>query len=166
MIVLHEPSLSELWFRERFMGDPETMSYNHAWGGVIPFPREKWAGWYEHWVAGHEDKRFYRYLKDMESGLFVGEIAYHWDEDRNIWLANVIIAAEYRGRGYGTEGLRLLCRAAAEKGVDILCDDIAIDNPGVGLFLKAGFTEEYRTEEVIMLKKELGAAKPAGEGLG
>ena len=166
MIVLHEPSLSELWFRERFLGDPETMSYNHAWGGVIPFPREKWASWYEYWVAGHEDKRFYRYLKDTESGLFVGEIAYHWDEDRNIWLANVIIAAEYRGRGYGTEGLRLLCRAAADKGVDILCDDIANDNPGVGLFLKAGFTEAYRTEEVIMLKKELGAAKPAGEGLG
>lgn len=159
MIVLHEPSLSELWFRERLLGDPETMSYNHAWGGVIPFPREKWASWYEHWVAGHEDKRFYRYLKDTESGLFVGEIAYHWDEDRNIWLANVIIAAEYRGRGYGTEGLRLLCRAAAEKGVDILCDDIAIDNPGVGLFLKAGFTEEYRTEEIIMLKKLLHGEK-------
>ena len=166
MIVLHEPSLSELWFRERFLGDPETMSYNHAWGGVIPFPREKWAGWYEHWVAGHEDKRFYRYLKDTESGLFMGEIAYHWDEDRNIWLANVIVAAEYRGRGYGTEGLQLLCRAAAERGIEVLYDDIAIDNPSVGLFLKAGFTEAYRTEEVIMLKKELGAAKPAGEGLG
>ena len=89
----------------------------------------------------------------------MGEIAYHWDEDRNIWLANVIIAAEYRGRGYGTEGLRLLCRAAEEKGVDILCDDIAIDNPGVGLFLKAGFTEAYRTEEVIMLKKRLHGEK-------
>ena len=34
-------------------------------------------------------------------------------------------------------------------------DDIAIDNPAARLFLKAGFTEEYRTDEIIMLKKEL-----------
>ena len=39
--------------------------------------------------------------------------------------------------------------------MDVLRDDIAIDNPAVGLFLKAGFTEEYRTNEIIMLKKEL-----------
>ena len=32
---------------------------------------------------------------------------------------------------------------------------IAIDNPAAELFLKAGFTEEYRTDEIIMLKKEL-----------
>ena len=159
MILLHEPTLSELWFREKFMGDPETMSYNHAWGGVIPFPREQWASWYERWLVRHEGKRFYRYLKDAETGLFVGEIAYHLDEGRNIWLADVIVAAEYRGRGYGREGLRLLCRAAAERGIETLYDDIALDNPAVRMFLQAGFTEEYRTEEVIMLKKELRAAE-------
>lgn len=36
-----------------------------------------------------------------------------------------------------------------------LWDDIAIDNPAIRLFLKNGFSEEYRTEEIIMLKKEL-----------
>ena len=159
MILLHEPTLSELWFREKFMGDPETMSYNHAWGGVIPFPREQWKSWYERWLVRHEDKRFYRYLKDAETGLFVGEIAYHLDEGRNIWLADVIVAAEYRGRGFGREGLRLLCRAAAERGIETLYDDIALDNPAVRMFLQAGFTEEYRTEEVIMLKKELRVAE-------
>ena len=34
-------------------------------------------------------------------------------------------------------------------------DDIAIDNPAITLFLRHGFVEEYRTDEIIMLKKEL-----------
>ena len=74
--------------------------------------------------------------------------------DRGIWLADVIVASEYRGRGYGTEGLRLLCRAAAASGIDVLRDDIAIDNPAIGMFLGLGFTEEYRTDEIIMLRAD------------
>ena len=31
----------------------------------------------------------------------------------------------YRGRGYGAQGLNLLCKAAAENGIEILYDDIA-----------------------------------------
>ena len=34
-------------------------------------------------------------------------------------------------------------------------DDIAIDNPSITLFLRHGFVEEYRVDEIIMLKKEL-----------
>ena len=33
--------------------------------------------------------------------------------------------------------------------------NIAIDNPAVTLFLQCGFSEEYRTDEIIMLKKQL-----------
>jgi diamine N-acetyltransferase len=36
-----------MWFRESLMADEETMSYNHAWGGTIPFPKERWKGFYE-----------------------------------------------------------------------------------------------------------------------
>ena len=166
MVILHEPALSELWFRQAYLNDPETMSYNHAWGGVIPFPREEWEGWYEHWLVRHEGRRFFRYLKDSETGSFLGEIAYHYDGSRAIWLADVIVKDEYRGRGFGTEGLRLLCEEAAKRGVDFLYDDIALDNPGIGIFLKAGFAEEYRTAEVIMLKKDLGKATPPAEDEG
>ena len=45
--------------------------------------------------------------------------------------------------------------AAAKNGVDVLYDDIAIDNPAVSLFLRCGFTEEFRTDSIVMLKKEL-----------
>lgn len=155
MIELCKPRLKDLWFREQLLRDPETMSYNHAWGGTIPFPENAWESWYAHWLEDHANRRFYRYLRDTESGAFAGEAAYHWEEARGVWLADVIVAAKFRGRGFGTEGLRLLCEAARENGVDVLRDDIAIDNPAVGLFLRAGFTEEYRTEEIIMLKKDL-----------
>ena len=48
-----------------------------------------------------------------------------------------------------------MCQAAKENGVNILYDDIAIDNPAVTLFLQCGFAEEYRTDEIIMLRKQL-----------
>ena len=70
-------------------------------------------------------------------------------------MTNVIIYSQYRKKGYGSEALDLLCSMAKNNGVSVLYDDIAIDNPAVGLFLKHGFVEEYRTEEKIILKKEL-----------
>ena len=57
--------------------------------------------------------------------------------------------------GYGSIGLNLLCDAAKQNGIKQLYDDIAIDNPSVTMFFKNGFVEEYRTSEIVMLKKEL-----------
>ena len=149
------PQPNELWFRQSLLADEETMAYNHRWGGAIPFPRESWAGWYGAWLCGDERKRFYRYLRLSDTGEFVGEVAYHIDEERGIALASVIVAAPFRGRGYGRKGLELLMEAAREHGITELYDDIAIDNPAIVMFLDAGFHEEYRTDEIIMLKKEL-----------
>ena len=41
MLTQHRPTLEELRFRQSMLGDPETMSYNHAWGGTIPFLDKK-----------------------------------------------------------------------------------------------------------------------------
>ena len=155
MLTLYTPKYEDLWFRQMFMSDEETMSYNHAWGGTIPWPEEAWGAWYEYWIENPEGKRFYRYLVDMESDEFVGEIAYHYDERRNINVADIIVYAKYRGKGFGKQGLEMLCEAAKNNGVEVLYDDIAIDNGAAKLFLEVGFYEEYRTEEYIMLKKEL-----------
>ena len=61
----------------------------------------------------------------------------------------------FRGKGYGAQGLELLCAAAKENGITVLYDDIAVDNPAVRLFLAHGFYEDHRTEEKIVLKKDL-----------
>lgn len=154
MLTLHEPQYEDLWFRKMMLADEETMSYNHAWGGTIPWPEEKWSGWYDHWITCHEGKRYYRYLKNKDD-QYVGEIAYYYDAEMQLEIASVIIYSKFRKNGYGSEALDLLCSMAKNNGVSILYDDIAIDNPAIKLFLKHGFVEESRTEEKIILKKEL-----------
>ena len=154
MLTLYEPKLEDLWFRQMMLADEETMSYNHAWGGTIPWPEEKRKDWYDCWIAYPEGKRFYRYLKNKD-GQYIGEIAYHYDEDIQHQTANVIIYSQYRRKGYGSDALDLLCSVAKNNGISVLYDDIAIDNPAIKLFLKHGFTEEYRTEDKIFLRKEL-----------
>ncbi len=153
MVELYKPKVEDLWFREKLLSDADTMSYNHAWGGTIPFPKEKWESWYARWVRGHDHRHFYRYIQ--ENGTFLGEAAYHFDEKRQIYLADVIVYAPYRGRGYGRQALLRLCQSARCSGVHTLFDDIATDNPSIAWFMKCGFTEVMRTGEYILVKKEL-----------
>ena len=154
MLTVYEPKPEDLWFRRRMLEDEETMAYNHAWGGTIPFPEEDWAPWYETWLGDPDSGRYYRYLRDGD-GRFVGEIAFHFDEELGGHTANVIIYAKYRRKGYGSAGLELLCDAARANGLSVLYDDIAIDNPAIALFLRHGFEEVDRTEEKIILRKKL-----------
>ena len=151
------PSFEELWFRQMLLADEETMAYNHAWGGSIPFPREDWEEWYDRWVLHPDGKRYYRYLKDGDS--FVGEAAYHYDPGCDGYVADIIILASLRGRGYGSRGLEMLCSAARENGITVLYDDIASDNTAAAMFLKQGFHEVYRTKEKILLRKDLSGGK-------
>ena len=153
-VVLHRPVYEELTFRRDFLADPETMAYNHAYGGTIDFPEEKWADWYRRWVEA-PDRRFYRYLKLEGTETFVGEAAYHYDAELGEYICDVIIPAWHRGKGCGFQGLALLCEAARENGVARLCDNIAVDNPAVQLFLRAGFRERSRNEEYVLMEREL-----------
>lgn len=154
-IILYRPKRDELDFREKCLGDPETMAYNHAYGGTIAFPRERWTDWYDRWIGAEAKDRFYRYLYHKPSQAFVGDVAYHYDGEFDEYMCEVLVAAQYRGRGFGRIGLNLLCAAARENGVKRLVDNIAVDNPSVRLFLGAGFRERLRTDEYILLEKEL-----------
>lgn len=153
-LILYRPELDELAWREKWLDDPETMSYNHAYGGTVAFPRERWADWYARWIKD-EGTRYYRYLRLGDSGKFVGNISYHYDEEFDGYVCEVLISAPYRGRGFGRRGLALLCEAARANGVKRLLDNIAIDNPSVAMFLRGGFRERGRTGEFILVEKDL-----------
>ena len=155
MLKVVKPELEDLWFRESMMADIETMSYNDAWGGTIPFPKEDWEEWYTLWVRNSGQERYYRYLKDDANKVFVGEISYHFDKLRNIYICDVIIKAEFRKQGLGTQGIQLLCEAAKANGVEALYDNIAADNPSAHLFLKNGFSIEFQNDEILMVKTVL-----------
>ena len=155
MLKVVKPELEDLWFRESMMADIETMSYNDAWGGTIPFPKEDWEEWYTLWVRNSGQERYYRYLKDDANKVCVGEISYHFDKLRNIYICDVIIKAEFRKQGFGTQGIQLLCEAAKANGVEALYDNIAADNPSAHLFLKNGFSIEFQNDEILMVKTVL-----------
>ena len=155
MLKVVKPELEDLWFRESMMADIETMSYNDAWGGTIPFPKEDWEEWYTLWVRNSGQERYYRYLKNDANKVFVGEISYHFDKLRNIYICDVIIKAEFRKQGFGTQGIQLLCEAAKANGVEALYDNIAADNPSAHLFLKNDFSIEFQNDEILMVKTVL-----------
>ena len=154
MLTLVTPDLDNLWFREKLLSDEETMSYNAKWGGTIPFHKDTWEIWYDAWVRNPGHDRYYRYLMNSENE-YVGEIAYHYDLLRNVYICDVIILAQYRNRGYGTEGIKQLCIAAKKNGISVLYDDIAADNLSYQLFLKNGFEIEYRNKDVVIVKRQL-----------
>ena len=154
MLTLVKPAFDDLWFREKLMADEETMSYNARWGGTIPFPEDAWESWYESWVRNPGADRYYRYLLNPENE-YVGEIAYHYDKLRDIYICDVIVLAQYRDRGYGTDAVQQLCTEAKNNGILVLYDDIAADNPSYKLFLKNGFDIEYKNEDVVMVKRNL-----------
>lgn len=154
-IILHRPSLDELSFRRSLLEDPETMAYNHAYGGAISFPKERWADWYARWVGDESGTRFYRGLLCPETGKLVGEVAYHFDSEFGGYVCDVLVSAGERGQGFRRQGLALLCAAAKENGVKRLMDNIALDNPSVELFRQMGFRERLRTDEYILVEKDL-----------
>lgn len=154
-ITLHRPAMDELSFRQEWLADPDTMAFNHAYGGTINFPKERWADWYARWVEDATGQRFYRYLYDVGQDAFVGEVAYHFDGELDAYICDVIVPATHRGRGYGSHGLTLLCQAAKERGVIRLQDNIAVDNPSISVFLKSGFREVYRNDKYILVAKDL-----------
>ena len=154
-LVLYEPHLKDLWFKQAMMSDEDTMSYNMAWGGTIPFLEDRWGEWYKSWIADAEqNNRYYRYLVN-NAGLFVGEIAYHLDPMTNRYFADVIIHSAYRNRGYGEQALDLLLDAARQNKIESLYDEIALDNPAAALLERHGFSEISRNDATIMLKCEL-----------
>ena len=155
MLRLVRPAPEELDYRQSLLADPVTMSYNDKWGGVISFPRERWDEWYRGWVLDGGGDRFYRYLYAEDAKRFVGEAAYHYDAEYRAHMVSVIVESRRRGHGYGREGLRLLMEAAKVNGVARLCDNIAIDNPAITLFLSMGFAETWRNEDMIMLERIL-----------
>ena len=155
MLTLYKPYLEELSFRQELLADEATMSYNHSYGGCIDFPQEKWEKWYEKWLRSNTNQYFYCYLYSEELKNFVGECAYRFDVEDSRWYCDIIIHAKHRGKGFGTDGLRLLCEAAKAHGLTELHDSIALDNPSIKLFLKNGFEEISRDEEAILVKKIL-----------
>lgn len=154
MLELVKPKYEELAFRQELLADEETMSYNAKWGGTIDFSLNRWGDWYKEWVLS-PDRKFYRYLYSVVYNAFVGEIAYHFDNEYQCYICDVIVKNHYRRKGFGKIGLMLLLDAAKEQGISVIYDNIAADNKAVRLFEQWGFKEIWKNEDFIMLERNL-----------
>ena len=153
-VQFFKPQVGDLWFRQAMLADPGTMDSSRARSGASSFPREEWEEWYGAWVSNPRG-RFYRYVTTGTSRSFVGEASWHFDPEREVYLADVAVSARCLGQGYGEAALELLCAAARNEGIPELHGFFAMDHPGISLFLRCGFAEANRTGQDILLKKEL-----------
>ena len=161
-LELHVPALDELWYRQRMMSDPATMSYNagyaldfdgyHADTGCIDFPEERWAGWYGRFI-GREPEKFYAYIVRKEDGAFIGEVVLRQEGAPGRYEMGVVIEACHRGRGYSAEAMRLLMDAAFNRlNAQVVCNDFERSrDAALKLHMNAGF-EIVREDDCVHLE--------------
>lgn len=90
-LELYVPKLEDLWFYQKMMSDPETMSYNANWDvnydgyhrdtGCVDYPDAVLPAWYENMV-GQEPERFYAYIKRSADGAWIGDVNFHYNPQR------------------------------------------------------------------------------------
>lgn len=153
MLILKQPELNELSYRQKLLKDKKTMAFNAANGGTVDFVKQLWKPWYELWMYNHQ--YYYAYIYDTEIEKYIGEVSYHFEEEYHEYVLNIIIDYQYRHQGKGKEAILLLCQKAKENGLRFLCDDIDVHNPAVPLFKALGFKEVWQKEHILMLKKRL-----------
>lgn len=120
-LELHIPTVEELWFYQKMMADPDTMSYNANWEvsypgyhretGCIDFPETRWRDWHRFWV-GQEPKRFYAYIQRSRDKAWIGDVNFHDTPDQDWWDMGIVIYSPYRGQGYAVPALGLMLEHA------------------------------------------------------
>ena len=154
-LTLYIPNPQDGWFYCRMMSDPETMAYNAPWfppDGTIPHPEEEWKRLVSDWI-GAEPERFYAYLRREFDGAFVGDVCCHFTPEHGWWDMGVVIYAKERGKGYGTQGLRLLAEHAFSHGVTRLHNEFETTRDAAYAMHRAvGFCETAKKDGTVELE--------------
>lgn len=153
-VELYIPKPEDLWFYQKMMSDPETMSYNANWDvsypgyhrdtGCIDYPDEVLADWYKSWV-GNEPDCFYAYIKRSSDGAWIGDVNFHYTPEKDWHDMGIVIYAPFRGKGYAVPALKLMLdHAFRDCGISRIHNDFAVDRNEVAAWethRKAGFKE-------------------------
>ncbi len=169
MLELYIPKLEELWFYQKMLSDPATMSYNANWDvsydgyhrdtGCIDFPESEWAEWYRDMI-GNEPDRFYAYIRRKSDGVWVGDVCFHYTPDKDWWDMGIVIYSAYRGMGYAVPALKLMLDHAFRVcKVSRIHNDFELSRNEVSAWkthFSAGFKEISRENSwlTVMLTRE------------
>ena len=162
---LKVPSIDELHYRQEWMKDPKTMSYNAGYDmdlkgydkktGTITKTDEEMITWYNNWVNKEPDK-YFAYIYDTEITEPIGEVYYYLDN--GIHSMGIVIQDKYREKGYSYNALLELQKIAFEKNsISELSDMIPLDRvSAIKSFKKAGFTHtELESRELVFGKESI-----------
>ena len=162
-IYLKVPSIDELHYRQEWMKDPKTMSYNAGYDmdlkvydkekGTITKTDEEMITWYNNWVNKEPDK-YFAYIYDENITEPIGEVYYYLDN--GIHSMGIIIQNKYRGKGYSYDALLELEKVAFEKNnISELSDIIPLDRIGaIKTFKKVGFIHTDLEKKELVFGKE------------
>ena len=147
MISLYVPELEDYWYEERLQSDSKTMNYNagydvsyfgyHYNTGCIDFPDDRWEETYNKRI---KENKYFAYIRDEELNQFVGYVNYHYNKNDERYECGILIEDKYRGKGYSTKGLKLLCEEAKKNSIKSLYDNFEIDRGNtLKIFESVGF---------------------------
>ena len=104
-VFLKVPRKDQLFYRQDWMNDPETMEYNAGYdmelkgydrqSGTISKTDEEMLEWYDKWIDKEPD-RFFAYIYDFNFGEPVGEVYYY--PDGEVHSMGILISSKYRGK--------------------------------------------------------------------
>ena len=164
-IVLYEPKLDDLWFRQECNQDPNTMSYNagydlhcdgyHFETGCIDFPKAMWNVWIE---KIKNPNMFFAYIQDEKTKKFVGYVNFRKDEKSNSASVGILIKNEFRGQGYMQPAMQKLIEKARFQRIDALTDNVPENRENaLKVFYDLGFRKIGEFSQLKFGKKELVA---------
>lgn len=163
-IKLYIPKENELDFAKNILADPATMAYNKGYD--LPFPGyDKETGtitlsdsylekWYDLYFT-NPGTFFYAYIYYQDLKVFVGDVNFHPSENnpdaRDI---GIVIKDEFRGRGYGKAGLKLLIdKAFSFDSIKALCNNFEKKRAfALKIHLDLGFKIVYESDGILYLK--------------
>ena len=174
-LELYVPKLEDLWFYQKMMSDPETMSYNANWDvnydgyhrdtGCVDYPDAVLPAWYENMV-GQEPERFYAYIKRSADGAWIGDVNFHYNPAKDWWDMGIVLYAPYRGKGYAVPALKLMLEHAfRDCGISRIHNDFEVARNEISAWethRRAGFRELGMEDGFLqmMITKEDYFARP------
>ena len=162
-VFLKVPGNDELHYRQKWLSDPKTMSYNAGYDidlkgynketGTIAKTDEEMIEWYNKWINKEPDK-YYAYIISVDEDEPIGEVYYYLDGD--IHSMGILISDKYRGKGYSYLTLLELEEVAFERNnINELSDMIPLDRGGaIKTFKRAGFIHTDKEEKNLKFGKE------------
>ena len=125
-LYLSIPTKDDVWVKKEMNEDPTTMDYNAGYnvsfngfnyndGTIQTNLSDLQENWLPRWV-GQEPNKFFAFIRRIEDDEYIGYVFFK-DNTENGHEIGVLIRGKYRGNGYATEAVGLLCKKADELGV-------------------------------------------------